>query len=68
MTFIQYLIKYCKEHYITAYELSKKSGVSMTYCYRLLSGRMTNPSLKVIKQLSKALDIEYAGFIKDMEV
>lgn len=68
MAFIDYLIEYCNKHHITAYELSKKSGVSMTYCYRLLNKKMTNPSIKVIQLLAIALDINYAEFIKDIRV
>ncbi len=68
MAFVDYLIEYCEKYHITAYELSKKSGVSMTYCYRLLNKKMTNPSIRIIQLLAVALDINYAEFIKDIRV
>lgn len=68
MAFIDYLIEYCNKNHITAYELSKKSGVSMTYCYRLLNRQMINPSIKIIQLISIALDINYAEFIKDIRI
>lgn len=68
MDFVNYLREYCEKNYITAYELSKKSDVSMTYCYRLLGGQMENPSIKVIIKISQALDISYSQFFTNMKI
>ena len=66
--FTKYLKMYCKKKGITAYELSHMSGVSMSYCYRLLNGEMKNPSLRIVRDLSYALDINYEQFLNNITV
>ncbi|MBD7912062.1 helix-turn-helix domain-containing protein [Clostridium cibarium] len=61
---IEYLQKYCKENNITAYKLSKVSGVSNTYCYKLLRGKMSNPSISTINRISMALGLNISDFLK----
>ena len=55
--FLELLQEYCKKNNITAYKLSKITGLSNTYCYRLLKGTMTNPSITTINKISRALDL-----------
>ena len=55
--FIRLLQDYCKNNNITAYKLSKITGLSNTYCYRLLKGTMTNPSITTINKISKGLGL-----------
>lgn len=43
---------------MSVYELSKKSKISNSYLSELINNKKSNPSLKVIKTLSEALDIE----------
>ena len=56
--FIKILQSYCKENNITAYKLSKLTGISITYSYRLLKGEMNNPSLSIINKITRSLDIK----------
>ena len=57
--------KYCKKNNITAYKLSKISGVSLTYCYRLLRGEMNNPSISTINRIAIALGLEIGDFFRE---
>lgn len=52
------LKKYCEENSISAYKLSKLSGVSMTYCYRLLKDEMKNPSISTLNRIAIALGVK----------
>lgn len=63
MTFTEYVREYCKKYGITGYELSKKTGLSITYCYNLLNGKRDNPSYKIINIISFELGIQYANFL-----
>ncbi|WP_396136465.1 helix-turn-helix domain-containing protein [Clostridium sp. SHJSY1] len=61
---IEYLQKYCKENNITAYKLSRISGVSNTYCYRLLRGEMNNPSISTINRIAISLGLNVGDFFE----
>lgn len=63
--FIDYLIEFCKRRSITAYELSKTTGVSQTYCYKLLKGEMKNPSLKIVRLISVTMNLNYEEFLNN---
>jgi len=56
------LQKYCEDNNITAYRLSKISGVSLTYSYRLLRGEMNNPSIGTMNRIAMAFDLEIRDF------
>lgn len=64
--FIDYLIEYCERKKITAYELSKITGLSKTYCYRLLKKEMNNPSLKVIRLIGVSMNLNYEDFLNNV--
>lgn len=68
MQFTDYLIEYCDKKRITAYQLSKITGVSMTYCYRLLRGEMNNPSIKIIRQIGITMKLNYEQFLNNIEI
>ncbi|MGL4107035.1 helix-turn-helix domain-containing protein [Clostridium sp. LP20] len=57
------LRQYCLEHNINAYKLSKITGVSMTYCYRLLKDEMDNPSISTLNRIAIALGVEIKELI-----
>ena len=57
------LKKYCKDHNINAYRLSKLSGVSITYCYRLLKDEMNNPSISTLNRIAISLGIDIKELI-----
>lgn len=57
--------KYCKKNNITAYKLSKVSGVSPTYCYKLIKGEMNNPSVSTINRMAMALGLEIGDFFRE---
>ena len=57
------LKKFCITNNITAYRLSKVSGVSMTYCYRLLKDEMSNPSISTLNRIALAFGIEVKDLI-----
>ena len=57
------LKKYCKDHNINAYRLSKLSGVSLTYCYRLLKDEMNNPSISTLNRIAISLGIDIKELI-----
>ncbi|WP_111937220.1 helix-turn-helix domain-containing protein [Clostridium paraputrificum] len=57
------LKKYCKDHNINAYKLSKLSGVSNTYCYRLLKDEMNNPSISTLNRIALSLGIDIKELI-----
>ena len=48
---------YCRDHNINAYRLSKLSGVSLTYCYRLIKDEMDNPSISTLNRIALGLGI-----------
>jgi len=62
---VEVLKKYCRKNNITAYNLSKISGVSLTYCYRLLRGEMNNPSISTINRIAIALEVEVSDFLRE---
>ena len=64
--FTDYLIEYCDKKRITAYELSKITGISKTYCYKLLKKEMENPSIKIIRQIGVTMNINYEDFLNDV--
>lgn len=66
--FTEYLIEYCDKKRITAYELSKLTGISKTYCYKLLKGEMKNPSIKVIRQISVTMKLNYEDYLNDVSL
>lgn len=66
--FTDYLIKYCEKKRITAYELSKITGVSQTYCYRLLKGQMKNPSLKIVRLIGVTMKLNYEDYLNNTEL
>lgn len=49
---------YCSDHNINAYRLSKLSGVSLTYCYRLVKDEMDNPSISTLNRIALGLGID----------
>lgn len=63
--FTEYLKEYCINKGITAYELSELTGISRTYCYRLIKGEMTNPSLRIIRQINVTLNLNYEDFLNN---
>ena len=63
MSFVEYVRDYCKKYGISGYELSQKTGISVTYCYDLLKGNKTNPSMKIVQLISSCLGINYSNFI-----
>ena len=62
---VEFLQKYCKKNNITAYKLSKVSGVSTTYCYMLLGGQMNNPSISTINRIAMAFSLEIGDFFRE---
>lgn len=64
--FTDYLIEYCDKKRITAYELSKITGISKTYCYKLLKKEMENPSIKIIRQIGVTMNLNYEDFLNDV--
>ena len=54
---------YCKDHNINAYRLSKLSGVSLTYCYRLIKDEMDNPSISTLNRIAIGLGIKISDLI-----
>lgn len=63
--FTEYLKEFCLKKGITAYELSEITGISRTYCYRLLKGEMKNPSLKIIRTINVTLNLNYEDFLNN---
>lgn len=49
---------------MTPYKLSKASGVSKSYIYNLLNGKMTNPSISILQLLANALGVELETLLK----
>ena len=45
-------------NHMTAYELSQKSGISKSYIYHMISGKMYNPTIEVCTRLAYSLGIE----------
>lgn len=66
--FNNHLKEFCERKNITAYELSKITGISQTYCYRLLKNEMTNPSLKIVRQIAVSINLNYEGFLNNTEL
>lgn len=66
--FTEYLQEYCEMKQITAYELANITGVSRTYCYKLLKGQMKNPSIKIIRQIGVTMKLNYEEFLNDVEL
>lgn len=64
--FTEYLIEYCEKKRITAYELSKITGISKTYCYKLLKKEMENPSIKTIRQIGITMNLNYEDFLNNI--
>lgn len=54
---------YCRDHNINAYRLSKLSGVSLTYCYRLIKDEMDNPSISTLNRIAIGLGIKISDLI-----
>jgi transcriptional regulator with XRE-family HTH domain len=45
-------------------DLAKRAGISVGYVAELETGRLSNPSLKVLVALAKALRVEVEDFIR----
>lgn len=49
---------------MSQYRLAKISGVSPSYICELIGGKYQNPSMNVLKDLSKALGVSIAKLMK----
>lgn len=58
--------KYRKEKNMTQKDLGSYIGISNTYLSDLEVGR-TNPSIKTLKRIAKALDVNYVELLRDTE-
>ncbi|MBO1264879.1 helix-turn-helix transcriptional regulator [Proteiniclasticum sp. SCR006] len=58
--------KYRKSGKLTQKDLGEAIGISNTYLSDIETGR-TNPSIKTLKKIAKALDISYIELLKDTE-
>lgn len=58
--------KYRKIGKLTQKDLGEAIGISNTYLSDIETGR-TNPSIKTLKKIAKALDISYIELLKDTE-
>lgn len=58
--------KYRKSGQRTQKDLGEAIGISNTYLSDIERGR-TNPSIKTLKRIAKALDISYIDLLKDTE-
>lgn len=58
--------KYRKSGHLTQKDLGEAIGISNTYLSDIETGR-TNPSIKTLKKIAKALDISYIELLKDTE-
>lgn len=58
--------KYRKSGKLTQKDLGEAIGISNTYLSDIETGR-TNPSIKTLKKIAKALDINYIELLKDTE-
>lgn len=52
------------EQDLTPYMLSKISGVSRTYTYNILNGKMDNPSIAILEKFAMALGLEAITLLK----
>lgn len=50
---------------MTQYRLAKISGISAPYICELIKGKYKNPSMEVLKALSKALGVSISKLMKD---
>lgn len=51
---------------MTLDELSEKSGVSKSYLSVLERGKINNPSLRILIQISNALDVDIDQFVRPL--
>lgn len=58
--------KYRKSGKLTQKDLGEAIGISNTYLSDIETGR-TNPSIKTLKKIARALDINYIELLKDTE-
>ncbi|WP_423237126.1 helix-turn-helix domain-containing protein [Clostridium vincentii] len=62
---MEFLQRYCKNNNITAYKLSRTSGVSLTYCYRMLRGEMNNPSISTMNRIAMSFGLKIGDFFRE---
>lgn len=59
------LKKICEKKGIDFKILSAKSGISLTYIYELHRGVKENPSIKILKRLSQALEVPISQLLEE---
>ena len=50
---------------MTQYRLSKISGISASYICELIKGKYKNPSMEILKALSKALGVSVTKLMRE---
>ncbi len=51
---------------MTQYRLAKISGISASYICELIKGKYQNPSMEILKALSKALGVSVAKLMREV--
>lgn len=54
-----------QEKNISFYKICKTGGVSFAYMSALINGKKNNPSIEMLKKISKALNVPIEELIKD---
>lgn len=57
--------KIAEQKNMTIYRLIHESGVSTGYMYNLVNGKQNNPSVKILRQISVALNVTMDELISD---
>lgn len=57
--------KIADQQNISIYKLIKKSKVSTGYMYDLVNGKQNNPSVKILRQISMALNVTMDELVVD---
>jgi transcriptional regulator with XRE-family HTH domain len=50
---------------MTQYRLAKMSGISRSYICELVKGKYQNPSIQILKAISKALGVSITRLMKE---
>lgn len=63
MSLSENLNKIAKEKNISMYRIAKDGELSMSYVWDICNGKRENPSLSVLRKLSKALEVNIEELI-----
>lgn len=58
MTIGDKINNYLKDRNMNARELAKKSGVTTSYVYAIVANEVTNPTIRVVNKLGRALNLD----------